>query len=120
MNYHHFGYKQESLKKAIAQHQHVKQRILWGGWGGGWQKGHRQRTCDEVVVNDQCKMCKNCQCYYQQVARSPSPIEPKPLNCHYVSHYHLSFATIVTIIVDFFVIKPFISKSKSTPHDDVV
>jgi len=35
MNYHHFGYKQESLKKAIAQHQHVKQRILWGGWGGG-------------------------------------------------------------------------------------
>jgi len=37
MNYHHFGYKQESLKKAIAQHQHLKQRIILG-WGGGMAK----------------------------------------------------------------------------------
>jgi hypothetical protein len=59
-------------------------------------------------------------CYYQQVARSPPPIEPKPLNRHYVSHYHPSFATIVTIVVDSFVIAPFISKSKSPPHGDVV
>jgi hypothetical protein len=84
MNYHHFGYKQESLKKIIAQHQHVKQRI----WGG--------------------------------VARSPPPIETKPLNHHYVSHYRPSFATIVTIIVDFCVVTPFISKLKSPPHGDVV
>jgi hypothetical protein len=47
-------------------------------------------------------------------------IEPKPFNHHYVSHYRPSFATIVTIIVHFFVVTPFISKLKSPPHGDVV
>jgi hypothetical protein len=78
-------------------------------WRVESQKGDKQRTCDKVILNDQCKMCKNCQCYCQQVARSPPSIEPKPFNHHYLFHYHPSFATVVTIIVDFFVVTPCIS-----------
>jgi len=67
------------LRKPLLNINIWNKELFWGG-AGGWQKGHRQRTCDKVVVNGQYKMCKNCLMLLSTSCKITTTHRAKPLN----------------------------------------